>query len=67
MTGDPIDTGLRTLAERFSLDRDEWRTEHHGGDMLLDGLVSHGYVIEQRGRYAVSASGRRRLAERVEE
>lgn len=56
---------LRTLAERFSLDRDEWRQLHKGGDMMLDGLLAHGYAIQKAGRFAVSEAGRRMLDELV--
>jgi len=63
MTADPISQGLQTLAERFSVDRDQWREHHKGGDALLDGLVSHGYAIHKDGRYAVSRAGRERMAE----
>ena len=53
--------GLRFLTEQFSCSQEEWREHHCGGDMLLEGLVSHGYALTQNGRYAVSAAGRRRL------
>lgn len=50
--------GLRHLAGEFSVSRDEWRQHFRGGDMLLDGLVSKGYALHQRGRFAVSRQGR---------
>ena len=51
---------LSWLASEFSVDRDEFRSHHKAGsDMLLDGLVSKGYVREDKGRFAVSAAGRR--------
>lgn len=63
MTADPIDNALRHLAESFSVDRPEWRAHFQGGDSLLDALVSHGYAIEQGGRFAVSRTGNARMAD----
>lgn len=59
---DQLRDGLRHLSAEFSATRDEWRRHWHGGDMLLDGLVSHGYAIERDARYAVTDAGRRMLA-----
>ena len=56
-----VTDGLRFLAAEFSCTQDEWREHHAGGDMLLEGLVSRGYALAQRGRFAVSDAGRRRL------
>jgi len=52
---------LQYLSGEFSLTRDEWRQHHKGGDMLLDGLMAHGYAHSKGGRFAVSDSGRRYL------
>lgn len=60
---DAINDGLRFLAESFSVDRPQWRRHYQGGDMLLDGLVSHGYAIEKGGRFAVSRMGNARMAD----
>lgn len=53
--------GLRFLSAEFSCTQDEWREHYRGGDMLLEGLVSRGYVLTKHGRYAVSAAGVRRM------
>jgi len=58
---DAMAGALQYLSEQFSVTRDEWREHFKGGDMLLDGLVAHGYVNTKDGRYAVSAAGRRRI------
>lgn len=55
--------GLDYLLREFSVTREEWRRHFHGGDMLLDGLLSKGYALTQHGRFAVSRAGRRYLAE----
>jgi hypothetical protein len=60
-----IDQALRTLAESFSVSRDEWRKMNRGGDMLLDGLVAHGYAQSESGQYAITPAGQRRLSDRV--
>ena len=49
------------VSGEFSCTQDEWRQHHRGGDMLLEGLVSLGYVLAKGGRFAVSMAGRRRL------
>lgn len=56
-----VTDGLRYLIGEFSCTQDEWRQHHRGGDMLLEGLVSRGYVLVKGGRFAVSMAGRRRL------
>lgn len=56
-----VTDGLRYLSAEFSCTQEEWRQHHRGGDMLLEGLVSRGYVLAQAGRFAVSTAGRRRL------
>ena len=53
--------GLRHLSAQFSMSRDEWRKHYRGGDMLLDGLVAHGFTNHKGGRYAVNDAGRRAL------
>ena len=58
---DAVAAALQYLSAEFSVTRQEWRNHFKGGDQLLDGLVSHGYVNEKDGRYAVSAAGRRRI------
>lgn len=58
-----ITQALRYLAGEFSVDRQEWRDHHKGGDGLLDALVSHGYVQKKGGRFAVTKAGRERLAD----
>lgn len=58
-----IDTGLRHLAESFSVDRQQWREHFRGGDALLDGLVSHGYALHRDGCFAASPAGLARLAD----
>lgn len=58
---DRIGEALHYLSEQFSVTRDEWRRHFRGGDMLLDGAVSRGFVREQGGRYAVTETGRRRI------
>ena len=59
---DVVAGALQYLSEEFSVTRQEWRQRFKGGDMLLDGLVSHGYVNEGGGRFAVSEAGRRRIS-----
>jgi len=59
---DRLSAGTRYLAAEFSVTRQEFRTDNQpDGDELLDGLVSHGYAFEDRGRFAVSRAGLRRL------
>lgn len=58
---DAVAGALQYLSAEFSVTRQEWRNHFKGGDQLLDGLVSHGYVNEKGGRYAVSERGRRRI------
>lgn len=58
---DAVAAALQYLSAEFSVTRQEWRNHFKGGDQLLDGLVSHGYVNEKGGRYAVSVAGRRRI------
>ena len=60
---DTLDAALRWLAETFSATADELRAANPPGDMVLDALLSSGYAIERRGRFAVSDRGRRRLAD----
>ena len=61
---DEIAGGIRYLASEFSATRQEFRCAHYpDGDALLDGLMSHGYVVETDGRYAASRAGLRRLAD----
>jgi hypothetical protein len=59
---EPMVDALLYLSSEFSVDRDEWRQHHKGGDCLLDGLMAHGYARTKGGRYAVSEAGRRMLA-----
>lgn len=63
MTADRMVDALQYLEGEFSVDRPEWRQYHKGGDMLLDGAVSKGYVNTKGGRFAVSDAGRRMLAD----
>lgn len=56
-----ITDGLRHLTGQFSVSKAEWNQQRRGGDDLLQGLLSHGYVITDGERYAVSEAGRRRL------
>lgn len=61
---DRLHDGLRHVAEAMSVTRDEFRASQcDGADMLLDGLVSHGYVRERGGRFAVTDAGRLALGE----
>lgn len=61
---DRIASGLQYLSEQFSVERAEFhRDQHPGGPMLLEGLVSRGFVNTKGDRYAVSDAGRRRMAE----
>jgi hypothetical protein len=48
------------LAQEFSANRDECLLAI--GPMRLDALLTHGYAHEQRGRYAVTEMGRKKLA-----
>lgn len=62
MSHDHIDDGLRWLSSQFSASREEFQRAH--GAQLLDGVLSHGYVRQNReGRIAVSDTGRKRLAD----
>lgn len=61
VAADVVADALQYLSAEFSVGRQEWREHFKGGDMLLDGLVSHGYVNEGGGRFAVSEAGRRRI------
>ena len=59
-----IHDALRYLASEFSVTRDEFRSAHKAGaDMLLDGLLSHGYATERGGRFAISDAGRRAMGD----
>lgn len=61
---DRIAEGIRYLAGEFSATADEFRRDNApGGEMLLEALLSHGYAIETRGRFAASRVGLRRLAD----
>jgi hypothetical protein len=57
-----IHDALRWLAAEFSATRDDFRSAHKAGsDMLLDGIVSHGYASEREGRYALTDAGLRAM------
>jgi hypothetical protein len=57
-----IREALHWLAAEFSVTRDEFRAAHKAGsDMLLDGLLSHGYARERDGRFALTDAGRRAM------
>lgn len=59
---DRIRDGLQWLTGEISADRQEFRSAHgEGGDALLDGLVSHGYVREDCGRFGVTPIGFMRM------
>lgn len=51
----------QALAGELSLSREE--AQRQMSAMTLEGLVAHGYAIEQNGRYAVSDAGHRMLAD----
>lgn len=60
---DRMTEALRNLSAQFSADADEFRRDNApGGEMLLMGAVSNGYVVEKGGMYAVTDAGRRKLA-----
>lgn len=64
---DRIREGLNWLTEEISATRQEFRSAHGAdGDALLDGLLSHGYVRESRGRFGVTPVGFLRMGD-VEE
>ena len=52
------------LQAHFSLSREE--AQRQLSAMTLEGLVAHGYAIEQNGRYAVSDAGHRMLADEAD-
>jgi hypothetical protein len=57
-----IDDALRYLAEQISATREEfWRDNQPGGSALLEGVLSHGYVMRKGDRVALSPAGHRRL------
>ncbi len=59
---DRIAQGLQWLAAEISAEREEFGRENQpDGAALLEGLVSHGYAMEQGGRFGVSPAGFRRL------
>lgn len=51
----------QALAGELSLSREEAQRQLSAA--VLEGLVAHGYAIEQNGRYAVSDVGYRMLAD----
>lgn len=62
MTPDRIQTSLEWLMVEISASREEFQAgQQPDGDDVLQGLISHGYVRERAGRYAVSDAGQRRL------
>ena len=62
---DRLSEGTRYLATEFSATRQEFRIDNQpDGDELLDGLISHGYAFEDRGRFAPSRAGLRMLEDR---
>ena len=54
----------QALAGELSLSREE--AQRQLSAMTLEGLVAHGYAIEQNGRYAVSDAGHRMLADEAD-
>jgi len=55
-----IREGIDYVAREFSCERNEFRQYFRGGaDMLLDGLVSDGYVREAKGRFQLTDKGMR--------
>ena len=55
-----LDAGVEYLAREMSASVDEFRRDNApAGDMLLQGLLSRGYVVERLGRVALSPAGRR--------
>lgn len=64
MTRDEIiNNGIRYLAREFVADRDEFRRDVPGGDMLLTALTSGGYARDRGGNVQLTDMGRRRLAD----
>jgi hypothetical protein len=62
MTPSRIDDAIRFLGEEVSATRDEFLQAHYpGGDMLLTGLQTGGYLRQRDGRMALSGDGLRRL------
>lgn len=59
---DRITDALRYLAAEVSCSRDEFRRDHQPhGAMLLDGLLTSGYVLTRGDRIALSEAGRRKV------
>lgn len=58
---DAITQGLQTIEGQFCMTRQEWRAHHKGGDMLLEGLESKGFVRREGDMFAVTPAGRRRI------
>jgi ribosomal protein S19E (S16A) len=59
----PLRTATEKLSGEFSMSRPE--AQRSLSDQVLQGLMAHGYAIHDKrsDRYAVSAAGRRMLAE----
>lgn len=61
---DRLTEGLKYVATELSCTADEFRRANQpAGDMLLDALLSTGYVRVERERIGVTAMGLRRLAD----
>lgn len=61
MTHEREKEALEHAAAEISFDKREWNSHFKGGDMMLEGLYSKGYLNRRDDRYAVSDTGWRFL------
>lgn len=52
---------LEHAVAEISFDKREWNNHFRGGDMMLEGLYSKGYLNRRDDRYAISDAGMRFL------